>query len=182
MLFQTTAQFIALALVLLAGWFFGLATAPGGRRAKERLREAEAAHTANRVELERRATAAEARAVEAERERERLAHAVPTNAGTSAAASAASASAAQPAATNGLFTPGHDDLSRIQGIDGPLESRLHDEGLRTYRHIEDLSAADEAKLEDRLGLRSGTIGEQRWREQAAMLRDGRTTIRPSSSN
>jgi len=176
MLFQTTAQFIALALVLLAGWFFGLATAPGGRRAKERLREAEAAHTANRVELERRATAAEARATEAERERERLAHAVPASTGTHAAASTA-----EPAATNGLFTPGHDDLSRIQGIDGTLESRLHDEGLRTYRHIEDLSTSDEAKLEDRLGLRSGTIGEQRWREQAAMLRDGRTTIRPTSS-
>ena len=189
MLFQTTAQFIALALVLLAGWLFGLASAPGGRRAKERLREAEAAHTANRVDLERRLAAAEARASEAERERDRLSRSAPVTAapataaavGTPVAASAGAAHASSASTSNSLFGSSRDDLSKIRGIDGGIEARMHDEGIHSYRQVEDLSAQDEAELERRLGLAAGTIGEQRWREQAAMLRDGRTTIRPGSS-
>lgn len=171
MLFQTPAQFIALALVLVAGWLFGLATAPGGRRAKERLRDAEAAHTANRVELERRVAAAEARAIEAERERDRLAKAAPVTAATAAPVAASAATSARPMGDRA--PTGRDALSRIRGIDGALEGALNDEGIHDYRQVEDLSASDEASLERRLGLGAGTIAAQHWREQAAMLREGR---------
>ncbi|MGO4862237.1 hypothetical protein ACTP2L_01330, partial [Campylobacter jejuni] len=51
MLFQTPTQFAVLALVLLAGWFFGLASSSGGRKWKQRFRDEEAAHKAYRAEV-----------------------------------------------------------------------------------------------------------------------------------
>ena len=41
-LFSTPTQFAALALIFVAGWLFGLASHPGGKKAKARLREVEA--------------------------------------------------------------------------------------------------------------------------------------------
>ena len=64
MLFTTPTQFAVLALLMLAGFVFGLAAAPGGRRHKERLRTLEADHAVYRRDAEARI-----KAVEAERDR-----------------------------------------------------------------------------------------------------------------
>lgn len=56
MLFTTTTQWVALAVALVAGWLFGLASHPGGRKWKTRYvaeRDAHAAHTKRIAELER---------------------------------------------------------------------------------------------------------------------------------
>ncbi len=73
MIFQTPTQFAILALCLIAGWIFGLASHPGGRKAKARLREIEAEHAAYRKDAEARVAAAEA-------ERDRIARAAPVTA------------------------------------------------------------------------------------------------------
>ena len=75
MLFTTPTQFAVLALCLIAGWLFGLATAPGGKRAKEKLREVEAEYAAYRKDAEARIKAAEA-------DRDRIARAAPVTAST----------------------------------------------------------------------------------------------------
>ncbi|MBB3346841.1 hypothetical protein [Sphingomonas sp. BK069] len=56
MLFTTSTQYIALAVALIAGWLFGLASHPGGRKWKTRYtaeRDAHAATTRRVAELER---------------------------------------------------------------------------------------------------------------------------------
>lgn len=56
MLFTTPTQYIALAVALIAGWLFGLASHPGGRKWKTRYaaeRDAHAATTKRITELER---------------------------------------------------------------------------------------------------------------------------------
>ncbi|WP_326525879.1 hypothetical protein [Sphingomonas sp.] len=75
MLFTTPTQFAVLALCLIAGWIFGLASAPGGRRAKTKLREVEAEYAAYRKDAEARIKAADA-------ERDRIARAAPVTAST----------------------------------------------------------------------------------------------------
>jgi len=44
MLFTTTTQFAALALCLIAGWFFGLASSSGGKKWKARYAAEREAH------------------------------------------------------------------------------------------------------------------------------------------
>ncbi|WP_288460013.1 hypothetical protein [uncultured Sphingomonas sp.] len=56
MLFTTPTQYIALAIALVAGWLFGLASHPGGKKWKARYaaeRDAHAAATKRIAELER---------------------------------------------------------------------------------------------------------------------------------
>lgn len=56
MLFTTPTQYIALAIALVAGWLFGLASHPGGRKWKTRYaaeRDAHAVTTKRVTELER---------------------------------------------------------------------------------------------------------------------------------
>lgn len=56
MLFTTPTQYIALAVALIAGWLFGLASHPGGRKWKTRYvaeRDAHAVTTRRISELER---------------------------------------------------------------------------------------------------------------------------------
>ncbi|MHA6721425.1 hypothetical protein [Sphingomonas sp. RS2018] len=88
MLFTTPTQFAVLAVCLLAGWLFGLATHPGGKKAKARLRALESEHAIYRKEAEARIKAAEAehatyrkdtdaRIAAAEADRERLARTAP---------------------------------------------------------------------------------------------------------
>jgi hypothetical protein len=60
MIFSTPTQFAVLALMLLAGFLFGLASAAGGKRHRERLRTLEAEHAAYRKDSEARIRAAEA--------------------------------------------------------------------------------------------------------------------------
>lgn len=71
MLFTTTTQYIALAIALVAGWLFGLASHPGGRKWKARYVTERDAHavTSKRVnELERDHDTATKRAAELERD------------------------------------------------------------------------------------------------------------------
>ncbi|WBO23488.1 hypothetical protein [Sphingomonas abietis] len=144
----TANQWAILALVLILGWLIGLLSRSGGvkwRRAYEEERVA-------RQAAERQSIAHRERIAELERQ---TAH--PVGPGTAGAIGAAAAGQ-------------RDDLALIAGIGRDREISLNDAGLYRYRQIEDLSTADAAALEARLGLRDGTIRQEEWREQAAMLR------------
>ncbi|KQN00297.1 hypothetical protein [Sphingomonas sp. Leaf25] len=166
MLFQTPTQFAVLALILLAGWLLGLASFSGGKKWKQRFRDEEAAHKAYRAEVAADLKTRETRLREVEAERDRFAKERGTGAATTATA------AANASHGSGFFGWGRDNLSRIRGIDPDLESALGQRGIKTYRAIENLTEADERALEDDLRLRPGTIDTERWREQAALLREG----------
>lgn len=170
MMFTTTAQFVVLALALVAGWFFGLASHPGGRKWKERYRTLEAEHQAYREEQARELKARDERIREVEAERDRIAKASPVAANT---VTGRPVTEERPAGHRGWFGWGRDNLSRIRGIDERLEAHLNAEGIKTYAAIEGLSADDEAALEDKLDMGRGRIAQQNWREQAAMLREGK---------
>ncbi len=172
MLFQTPTQFAVLALLLLAGWFFGLASSSGGKKWKQRYRDEEAAHKAYRAEVAADLKTRDERLREVEAERDRLTKERGT-ATTAAAATGAAAAATSSSSGGGFFGWGGDNLSRIRGIDADLERALAQRGIKTYRAIEQLTEADERALEEDLRLRPGTIDDERWREQAAMLREGR---------
>ena len=72
MLFTTTTQFAALALCLIAGWFFGLASSSGGKKWKARYAAEREAHGAYRKQGDTSLAAANARVAELERENARL--------------------------------------------------------------------------------------------------------------
>ena len=58
----------------------------------------------------------------------------------------------------------------------PRSSMLRASGDRWlfgYADIVTLSLSDEAALEAKMGLAPGTIAEERWRDQAEMLRKGK---------
>jgi len=170
MLFQTPTQFAVLALLLLAGWLFGLASSSGGKKWKQRYRDEEAAHKAYRAEVAADLKTRDERLREVEAERDRL---VKERGTTTTAATAAAGAAATSSGGGGFFGWGGDNLSRIRGIDAELERALGQRGIKAYRAIEQLTEAEERALEDDLRLRPGTIDAERWREQAAMLREGR---------
>lgn len=65
-----------------------------------------------------------------------------------------------------------DDLTRLRGIDSPMNTRLFGLGVTRFEDIEKLSAEDEMALELRLALPVGFIGREQWRQQAALLRSG----------
>ncbi|RZM36395.1 MAG: hypothetical protein EOP67_06715 [Sphingomonas sp.] len=73
MLFSTPTQFAVLALLFIAGWLFGLASHPGGRKWKTRYLAERDAHGLARKDRDGRITAADARVAELERENARLA-------------------------------------------------------------------------------------------------------------
>ncbi|RYY25727.1 MAG: hypothetical protein EOP62_12775 [Sphingomonadales bacterium] len=156
--YQTLTQFAGLGLTLLAGWFLGLATAPGGGKWRDRFHDVEVEHARYRDEAEADIRAKTKRI----RELESLAR-----------APAVAAAAAEPGTGwRGWFGWGRDNLVRIRGIDEPREKRLNELGIKTYREIEKMTAEDESALEQRLGLATGTIGNEGWREQAALLGAG----------
>ena len=180
LLFETPTQYAVLALMLVAGWLFGFASAPGGRKWKRLYRKGEAANARLRDTHEHEMREANARihALEAERDE---AHRKLAAAGAVGAAGASAASMeslindedrTSGSRWRGWFGWGRDNLSRIDGIDEVCERRLNGHGIKAYREVEALTAEDAADLEDRLGLKRGTIAEQDWREQARMLRDG----------
>ncbi|HXH16677.1 MAG TPA: hypothetical protein VNJ10_11170 [Sphingomonas sp.] len=76
-LFSTPTQFAALGLLFIAGWLFGLASHPGGKKWKARYLAERDAHAAAKRDSDLRAVAAEKRAVEAEHENARLVKTVP---------------------------------------------------------------------------------------------------------
>ncbi|MEK9213035.1 hypothetical protein [Sphingomonas sp. 2378] len=77
MLFTSTTQFAVLGLVLIAGWLFGLASHPGGRKWRTRYATERDAHAAQVKDTETKLTAAQTRIAELERENQRLASAQP---------------------------------------------------------------------------------------------------------
>jgi predicted flap endonuclease-1-like 5' DNA nuclease len=148
----TTNQWAIVVLVLVLGWLLGLLSRSGSGRWRRAYEEEHAARQSADAHL------AAARARSTELERQLAGH--PVGPGTAAAIGAAAAGQ-------------RDDLALIRGIGRTGETQLNEAGLHRYRQIEDLSAADEAALETRLGLDPGTIARDRWREQAMLLRERR---------
>jgi predicted flap endonuclease-1-like 5' DNA nuclease len=170
MLFHTPTQFAVLALLLVAGWFFGLASHPGGRKWRTRYEEEREAHAAYRKETEAQRKADADRLAELERrnselERDRRAEA--------AATPAEPLPAGAPPRGEWLGSGKADDLARIRGIDAPLVSRLNEAGIAAYGDVARLNDTDAADLERRLALRDGTVARDEWREQARLLAAGR---------
>ena len=97
MLFSTPTQFAVLALVLVAGWFFGLASHPGGRKWRDRYTAEREAHSLNRKQAEAHVAEQKTRATELERENARLTQAAQA-APVTPVAPAAPVAVAQPAA------------------------------------------------------------------------------------
>ena len=75
MLFTTTTQFAALALCLIAGWFFGLASSSGGRKWKTRYAAEREAHAGYRKQGDTALAEANRRIADLERDNARLAKA-----------------------------------------------------------------------------------------------------------
>jgi hypothetical protein len=99
MLISTPSQWAILALVLIAGWFFGLASHSGGRKWKDRYAAERDAHAAHRKDVDARVTDSDRRVAELQRENARLASAAPV-AGVAATRSSTSvrpAASARPA-------------------------------------------------------------------------------------
>jgi predicted flap endonuclease-1-like 5' DNA nuclease len=159
--YHTLTQFAGLGLTLLAGWFLGLATAPGGGKWRDRFHEEESEHVRYRDETSEEIRTKTKRIRDLEADVARLGRGAPV------------AAAAEPGAGwRGWFGWGRDNLVRIRGIDEAREKRLNELGIKTYREIEKMTAEDEAALEQRLGVSGGTIGAEGWREQAALLGAG----------
>lgn len=154
----TTNQWVVLFLVLVLGWLLGLISRSGGakwRRSYEAERDA-------RVEEQRAHAAAleAAHARVAELERQRPAAAVPVT-------------PVVPARTSETLDLTRDDLSRIHGIGAVGQTHLNEEGLYRYADLSGMTAEEEAALEQKLGADPGYIAQERWREQAALLADGK---------
>ena len=162
MLFQTPTQYAVLVLVLVAGWFFGLASHPGGRKWRTRYETEREAHAAYRKQAEAQREADAARIAELERDRRAADVATP----------AAPLPAGAPPRGAWLGSGTADDLARIRGVDAPLATRLNEAGIASYGDIERLSDADAADLERRLTLSEGTVARDEWREQARLLAAG----------
>ncbi|MDF2603185.1 hypothetical protein [Sphingomonas sp.] len=77
MLFSTPTQWLALAVALIAGWLFGLASHSGGRKWKQRYADERDVHSRNRKDFDSRLAERDARIKELERENARLASATP---------------------------------------------------------------------------------------------------------
>jgi predicted flap endonuclease-1-like 5' DNA nuclease len=170
MLFQTPTQFAVLALVLVAGWLFGLASHPGGRKWRSRYEAEREAHAAYRREAEARVKTSDDRVAELERRNATLESDVRA---AGVAVPAAPLAADAPRRGNWLGTGEAHDLSRIRGIDGALQKRLAGAGVETFSDVERLSDTEAAALESKLSLPEGTVARDEWREQAAMLAAGR---------
>lgn len=153
MLSFTTNQWIVVGLVLVLGWLLGLLSHSGSRKWKLALAEERDRRIAIERDRDARLEAANARIAELER-----------GPGTLAPGTAASIAAA----ANGT----RDDLSLIRGIDGPLETRLNEQGVHSFRDVARLTGSDAAALEIRLGLEPGRIAAEHWAEQAEVLARG----------
>ncbi|TPG22461.1 hypothetical protein EAH79_12605 [Sphingomonas koreensis] len=170
MLFQTPTQFAVLALLLVAGWFFGLASHPGGAKWRRRYEAERDADAAYRKETDARLKDADARV----RDLESRNAALERDARAATVATPATRLPEDaPRRGNWLGAGNSDDLARIRGIDAPLATRLGEAGVISYADVERLSDSDAAALENRLGLADGVVARDEWREQAAHLAAGR---------
>ncbi len=115
MLFTTTTQFAALALCLIAGWFFGLASSGGGKKWKARYAAEREAHAGYRKQGDTGLAAANARIAELERENGRLARA--------AESAATPVAAAEPAPTLAERVTGRPSAARAARPAYPADRR-----------------------------------------------------------
>lgn len=178
----TTNQWVIIGLVLLLGWFLGLFTLSGGRKWKKAFEQERAARITADAEVDKLA----ARLTELEGERDRRIALEQERDGHVARATAANARIAELESSRPAVNPDtagavaaaasgkRDDLARIFGVGRGGEMRLNELGIHRYAEITALSPRDEAELEGRMGLAPGTIADERWREQAEMLRQGFT--------
>jgi predicted flap endonuclease-1-like 5' DNA nuclease len=170
--FQTPTQFLALALTLFAGWLLGLGSSSGGAKWRERYEDEAGDHAGYRHQAETDLKEANRRIRDLEAECEKLKHSAVEAAAAAPVAAVAAADTESGGGWRGWFGWGRDNLSRIRGIDEAREKRLNELGIKTYREIEKMIADDEAALEQRLEMASGSIASEEWREQAALLRAG----------
>ncbi len=169
MLFDNPTQFLVLALMLVIGFLFGLASHPGGKKWRGRHQEAVAEHAAYRGEAESQLAALERdnATLRAELEQERAR--VPV----AAAAAPAKRGWFDWTTTRHAAPAGGDDLTRIRGLDSATADRLRAEGVVRYADLASVDDRDEIALERRLGLPAGFIQREQWREQAALLAENR---------
>lgn len=164
--YTTPLQFIGLVLALLAGVLLGLASNRSGRKWRDRFEAEEAAHQTLREEL----TVANSRIRELEAANSRLERSLADRRPVPVADAAPDK---RESAMRSWFYGGTDVLALIRGIDEHRERQLNQLGIQHFRDIENLPREDERPLEERLGLPQGTIVDEQWREQAALLRTGR---------
>ncbi len=178
-----TNQWVVLALVLILGWFLGLFTLSGGRKWRKAFEQERSARIAADTEADRLAT----KLTELEGERERRIALESERDGHLARATASNERMAQleresPRGFVNSDTAGsiaaaasgkRDDLSRIFGIGRSGEIKLNELGIHRYADITALTPTQDAELEGRMGLAPGSIADERWHEQAEMLRKGK---------
>lgn len=104
MLFTTPTQWLAVAIALVAGWLFGLASHPGGRKWKVRYADERDIHGKNRKEFDARLAERDKRIKELERENAQLAKARPVMAPAPART-----------APEAVYAPGADTVARPAG-------------------------------------------------------------------
>jgi len=166
-IFQTPTQIAILILLLIAGWFFGLASHPGGKRWKRRYRDLELETRRYREEKDAELKERDREIRELRAERDKAVKERDKAIGTGAAATSTSIG-------ERIMGFGRDELSRIRGIDGTLQSRLNDQGYKSFKSIAELSDESCARIEERLDLEPGRIEREGWRRQAELLREGKT--------
>lgn len=154
MMSLTSDEWVYVTIMLLLAFAAGFLVRGGGGRWKRELAAERATHKELRADYDARVAAANARIAELER------HSPPDTLAGGTIAAAASGK--------------REDLSLIRGLGRDGENRLNALGIHSYRDIEKLSASDEAALEGSLGYAPGRIAAEHWREQAALLRAGKT--------
>ncbi len=118
MLFTTPTQWLALAVALIAGWLFGLASHPGGRKWKQRYADERDLHGRNRKDFDARLAERDARIKELERENDRLVKATPVTTHTHSAAVARTPIAQSAARPAGTMRPRWFDWRNRVGTNG----------------------------------------------------------------
>ena len=142
-----------LGITLLIGLFVGLMISGRGKY-KRLWRDERNAHEQTRQDRDTRIAAANARIAQQDRQHGSF------GAGTAAAVGGA--------------VRGRDDLTCIRTISSSDEIVLNEAGYHRFSQIASLSTEQEATLEARLGLEPGHIAKEQWREQAKLLKGGKT--------
>ena len=165
----TTNQWAILFLVFVLGWLLGLISRSGGKKWKRAYLAERDARADEQAELE----AARARVAELETAAPAatIAPTAPVAVVHEPVAEPIETPAPAPSAETLDLT--RDDLARIRGIGPAGARRLNEEGIYRYSDITALTPEEEAALEQRLGADQGYIEQEEWRDQAAMLAEGK---------
>lgn len=177
MLFTNFAQFVVLALVLIMGFTFGLASNNGRKKWRQRYDNVVENSNTYRAEIAGQLRDAESRIATLESENATLraqASGPPEKPVTVPAPVTPAAAPAKKSwfAWGGDHRDDGDDLTRLRGLDTDLAARLRGLGVTRYTDISEMSAEDEIALEQRLTIPAGYITREQWREQAELLEGG----------